>query len=80
MSDPLVDLERRVDSLASRIDLTDQRNVNDITALKADAERIRLETVPMSRFQPLERLFWAETTAVIVALIGGAVAIVTRTS
>ena len=48
----------------------------------ADIERLREAHdgfVTLARFTPLERLFWAAVTALIVGLIGGLVAVVTRT-
>jgi hypothetical protein len=80
--DPLRDLERRIDALESKVDMSDQAIRADIDAIRGDVERLREanETfVTLARFTPLERLFWAAITALIVGLIGGLVAVVTRT-
>ena len=80
--DPLRDLERRVDALSARLDLTDQNVKNELDGMREDIERLREAHegfVTLARFTPLERLFWAAITALIVGLIGGLVAVVTRT-
>ena len=79
--DPLRDLERRVDSLSARLDMTDQNVKNELDGMREDIGRLREATegfVTLARFTPLERLFWAAVTALIVGLIGGLVAVVTR--
>lgn len=85
MADPLHDLERRVDSLAAKVDLNDATIRADIVAMRADITALRAEAVTdaasfvtLARFIPLERLFWAQITAVIVGLVGAVVAITTR--
>ena len=82
MVDPLNDLERRIDALAAKVDMSDQAIRSDIDAIRGDVERLREAHegfVTLARFTPLERLFWAAITALIVGLIGGLVAVVTRT-
>ncbi len=80
--DPLRDLERRVDALAAKVDLNDQAVKSCIDGMREDIEQLREAHsgfVTIARFTPLERLFWAAITALIVGLIGGLVAVVTRT-
>lgn len=82
MNDPLRDLERRVDALSAHLDMTDQNVKSELDGMRKDIERLREAHegfVTLARFTPLERLFWAAVTALIVGLIGGLVAIVTRT-
>jgi hypothetical protein len=81
VTDPLRDLERRVDALAARVDLNDQAVRSHIDGIRDDIEQLReahAGFVTLARFTPLERLFWAAVTALIVGLIGGLVAVVTR--
>jgi hypothetical protein len=81
MSNPLHDLERRVDALAARLDLSDARVKADVDAIKDDIAQIRewgKGFVTIARFTPLERLFWTSIAALVVGLIGAVVAIVTR--
>jgi hypothetical protein len=74
MSDPLRDLERRVDSLAAKVDLSDSLIRADIDAIKADVERLgEAHSAFVSRS-------WAVLVLVISAALGGLVSIVTRSS
>jgi hypothetical protein len=82
MTDPLNDLERRVDALSARIDLSDQAVKSCIDGIREDIKELRESHstfVTIARFTPLERLFWASITALVVGLVGGLVAVVTRT-
>ena len=77
----LRDIERRLSDLTGRVDLADAAIRADIAAIRVDIERLR-ETnegyVPLVRYLPVERLFWASITAIVVGLIGGLVAVLTR--
>jgi hypothetical protein len=55
------------------VDLEDEvaRSRAEITA------DIRVNYVPISRFGPLEKVFWAVVIAVLLGLVGGAIAILT---
>lgn len=56
-----------------------------ITDLESEVERrhseiiadIKVNYVPVSRFGPLEKVFWAVVVAVLIGLVGGAIAILT---
>lgn len=81
MADPLRDLELRVDRLERSIILTDNQTKNDFEAIRKDIEALKeddKEFVTLDRYLIMERLFWAAVTALIVGLIGGAIAILTR--
>ena len=83
MADPLEDLELRVDRIERSIILTDNQTKNDFAAIRKDIEALKeddKEFVTLDRYLVMERLFWAAVTALIVGLIGGAVAILTRSS
>jgi hypothetical protein len=74
MTDPLRDLERRVESLASKVDLSDSLIRADIEGIKADVERLG-----QAHAQFVNRS-WAILVLVITAALGGLVSIVTRQS
>ena len=74
MTDPLRDLERRVESLAAKVDLSDALIRADIDGIKADIERLEED----------QRTFvarsWAMVVLVITAAVGGLVSVITRSS
>lgn len=81
MADPLSDLELRVDRIERSIILTDNQTKNDFEAIRKDIAELKeddKEFVTLDRYLIMERLFWAAVTALIVGLIGGAIAILTR--
>lgn len=81
MPDPLADLERRVNRLEMKAALVDIQAKADFDAIRKDIELLReddKEFVTLDRYLVMERLFWAAVTALIVGLIGGALAILTR--
>lgn len=92
MPDPLSDLERRVNRLERDLNTASNQTERDKAILeirlKGEFEAIRKdiselkeddkEFVTLDRYLVMERLFWAAVTALIVGLIGGALAILTR--
>lgn len=83
MADPLEDLELRVDRLERAIILSDNQTKNDFEAIRKDIAALKeddKEFVTLDRYLIMERLFWAAVTALIVGLIGGAIAILTRST
>jgi hypothetical protein len=77
----LRDIERRLADLSARVDLADANIRADIQGIRVDIKRLQdsnTEFVPMTRYLPIERLFWAALTAIVVGLIGGLIAVVTR--
>lgn len=76
--DPLRDMERRLDSLAARVDLTDQQVRNDLYGLKADLSEIRkklaAEFVTRVEFTPVRAIAFGLVaiilTAVATAIVG----------
>lgn len=106
----VMDLGRRLDEIARRMDIKDIRDQATLealrtfvntevaamhkdlatieTALESAVERVDkkvtdVETdmkenyVPVTRFSPLEKVFWALILAVLLGLIGGAISILT---
>lgn len=82
MSETLLrDIENRLRDLASRVDVKDAQVAADIDRIRADVERLREEGdnyVILQRYVPLERMFWAVATSMMVGLVGGLVAVLTR--
>lgn len=81
MADPLRDLELRVDRIEREILVSTNQLKNDFHAIRNDIELLKeddKEFVTLDRYLVMERLFWAAVTALIVGLIGGAIAILTR--
>jgi hypothetical protein len=81
VSDPLNDLERRVDRLASKVDLADAMIRADIDAIRADIERLKsdhLAFVPLIRYLPVERAVFGVITLVVVAVVTSVIALVVR--
>ena len=74
MTDPLRDLERRIESLESKVDLSDAMIRADIEGIKEDVERLG-----QAHAQFVARS-WAILVLVITAALGGLVSIVTRQS
>ena len=71
MSDPLRDLERRVDALASRLDLSDQQTRSDIAAMKDDIAQLRDD------HRAFVARSWGIVILVLTAAAGGLVSIIT---
>ena len=74
MTDPLRDLERRVDHLESKVDLGDAAIRAEIEAMRADIARLKLDEagwVPILRFTPIERIVYGLVSAVLVTVILG---------
>lgn len=81
MANPLDDLELRVDRIERTIIVSDNQTKNDFQAIRKDILALKeddKEFVTLDRYLIMERLFWAAVTALIVGLIGGAIAILTR--
>lgn len=81
MTDPLLDLERRVGRLETKLAVGDVQATAEFEAIKKDIALLKeddKEFVTLDRYLVMERLFWAAVTALIVGLIGGALAILTR--
>lgn len=81
MADPLRDLELRVDRIERTIIVSDNQLKNDFQAIRKDIDALKEDDkdfVTLDRYLIMERLFWAAVTALIVGLIGGAIAILTR--
>jgi hypothetical protein len=74
MTDPLRDLERRVESLAGKVDMADALIRADIEGIKADVERL---SDAHSQFVSRS---WGVLVLVISAALGGLVSILTRSS
>lgn len=80
MTDPLLDLERRVGRLETKLAVGDVQATAEFEAIKKDIALLKeddKEFVTLDRYLVMERLFWAAVTALIVGLIGGALAILT---
>lgn len=81
MTDPIRDLERRLDRLESKVDLGDQAIRGDIRAMRADIERIKADTlgfVPLIRYMPVERVVYGLVGLVLVAVTTAVVSLVVR--
>lgn len=74
MSDPLNDLERRVDALAAKVNLDDALIRADIDGIRADVERLRED------HRAFVARSWAMVVLVLTAAAGGMVALLTRAS
>jgi len=72
--DPLRDLERRVESLASKVDLEDALIKADIEGIKADIARLEAE------HKSFVNRSWAMVVLVLTAAAGGLVTLLTRSS
>jgi hypothetical protein len=72
--DPLRDLERRVDALASKVDMGDALIRQDIEGIKADIARLD------SEHKSFVNRSWALVVLVLTAAAGGLVSIITRSS
>jgi len=72
MSDPIRDIERRVDSLAAKVDLSDALICADIDGIKADIARLE------SEHKSFVARSWAMVVLVLTAALGGLVTLVTR--
>lgn len=80
MPDPLLDLERRIAKLEYTVGLGNVQATAEFEAIKKDIALLKeddKEFVTLDRYLVMERLFWAAVTALIVGLIGGALAILT---
>jgi hypothetical protein len=83
MTDPIRDLERRLDRLESKVDLADQSIRGDIRAMRSDIERIKADTlgfVPLIRYMPVERVVYGLVGLVLIAVTTSAIALVVRSS
>lgn len=81
MTDPLRDLERRVDALAAKVDLADQGIRADIEAIKKDLGMLRNEStgyVPLIRYMPVERVVFGLVGLVLVAVTTAVISLVVR--
>lgn len=81
MPDPLLDLEQRVNKLEYTVGVGNVQAAAEFEAIKKDIALLKeddKEFVTLDRYLVMERLFWAAVTALIVGLIGGALAILTR--
>ena len=81
MTDPLRDLERRVDALLAKVELADQGIRADIEAIKKDVETLRREAeffVPLIRYMPVERIVFGLVGLVLVAVTTAVISLVVR--
>lgn len=79
--DPLTDLEAKMATLELKVTIAGIQAQAEFDAIKKDIKELReddKEFVTLDRYLVMERLFWAAVTALIVGLIGGALAILTR--
>lgn len=74
MSDPLNDLERRIDALAAKVDLSDALIKADIDGIKDDVVRLRED------HKSFVARSWAMVVLVLTAAAGGIVSLVTRSA
>jgi hypothetical protein len=72
--DPLRDLERRVDALAAKVDMSDSLIRADIEGIKADIARLEAD------HKSFVNRSWAMVVLVMTAAAGGLVTILTRAS
>lgn len=72
--DPLNDLERRVDALAAKVDLSDALIKADIDGIKDDLVRLRED------HRSFVNRSWAMVVLVLTAAAGGLISIITRAS
>lgn len=81
MTDPLRDLERRVDALLAKVELADQAIRADVEAIKKDVETLRREAesfVPLIRYMPVERIVFGLVGLVLVAVTTAVISLVVR--
>ena len=81
MSDPLHDLERRVDRIEAKVDLSDQGLRNDIDGIRADIRRLTEERgafVPLMRYVPVERVVYGLVSVTLLSVATALVALVVR--
>jgi hypothetical protein len=74
MTDPLNDLERRVEALAARVNLEDALIKADIDGIRDDVARLRKD------HDTVVTRSWAMVVLVLTAAAGGMVALLTRQS
>lgn len=72
--DPLNDLERRIDALAAKVDMSDALIRADIDGIKDDVARLRED------HRSFVSRSWAMVVLVLTAAAGGLVTILTRSS
>ena len=79
-SDPLRDMEARINSLAARVDLTDQQVRTDLYLLKQDVRDLRtrlgIEFVTRLEFDPVKKLVFGAVSLILVAVVSAVVATV----
>lgn len=81
MTDPLRDLERRVDALLAKVELADQGIRADVEAIKKDVAQLRRESeffVPLIRYMPVERIVFGLVGLVLVAVTTAVISLVVR--
>jgi hypothetical protein len=80
-TDPLRDLERRIDRLAARIDLSDAQIRADLAAIRADIARLHVDAddhITRAEFSPVRQLTFGAAALILVAVLTALVAQVVR--
>ena len=78
-TDPLHDLERRLDRLESRLDLSNQAIKGEIEGMRDDIKRLEAADtghVPMIRYLTVERVVYGFVALVLVAFVTAVVNVV----
>jgi hypothetical protein len=84
MTDPetiLHDMERRIDNLEHKVDMTDLTVRNELTNLKDDIKELRNSDtgfITQERYAPVERLVYGFVGLVLVAVLMAIIALVVR--
>jgi len=67
--DPIRDLERRLDRLEAKVDLSDQAIKSEIDGMRDDVTRIGTAYTPLLRFAPVEKIVYG-LVAIVLLYVG----------
>ncbi len=78
-ADPLYDLERRLERLASRVDLSNQAIRSEVDGMRDDIKRMEAEVVarvPLYRYLTVEKIVFGMVGLVLAAFMTAMLAVV----
>ena len=80
-TDPLRDLERRLDRLAAKIDLDNQSVRSEIEGMRDDIKRLEAQDgthVPLVRYLTVERVVFGMVGLILIGFVTAMIAVVVK--
>jgi phytoene/squalene synthetase len=80
-ADPLYDLERRLERLASRLDLSNQAIRSEVDGMRDDIKRMEAEVVarvPLYRYLTVEKIVFGMVGFILLGFMTALIAVVVK--